>query len=254
MDTKYDKNLLVTRDFREQAAILRHYEKQRVATANRLYALTEFPTKKSWGMHLPEDNEDVMYFHEQLASITDAENAKIEQLTGLYVLSPLHEWSKQFKGLAPGKLVARFLGEVGDPYLQVSGHDVEGNIITDPRVRKLSQLTTYVGMRIEDGRMPTKARGVQSGFKTSARTRLWLITDQLVKQHDAVYYPVFADALEHYAAEEHRGVRVNGEPRSDAQFEVLQRKWSRIKVQQAFLDDLYDEAKRLHEQDAATRT
>ena len=117
----YNPSLLVSADFLLTAAILRHFEKQRVSTANRLYALTEFPRHKDWGMHLPESHPDVIWFTTALDRITGREEEQAGTLTSMYNESPLAKETAAYKGLGPGKLVARFLGEIGDPYLQICG-------------------------------------------------------------------------------------------------------------------------------------
>ena len=66
---EYNPSLLVSADFLLTSAILRHFEKQRVSTANRLYALTEFPRHRDWGMHLPESHPDVIWFTQALDRI-----------------------------------------------------------------------------------------------------------------------------------------------------------------------------------------
>jgi hypothetical protein len=248
VDKTYKPDLLVTSDFRMTAAILRHYEKERVSTHNRLYALTQFPRKPSWGMHLPETHPDVIWFRSHLAEVKEAEDDKITTLTSMYAASPLARWTSQFKGLAPGKLTARFLGEIGDPYLQVTGHDKQGNVITEPRVRTLAQLRRLCGMSVEDGKSPGNSRGEQSSFSSHARVRLWLITDQLIKQHDEMFHPLFLAGVEKYQDEKYRGTDAKGKPWSDERFAVIGRKRARVLVGVAFLEGLYHEAKRLHEE------
>lgn len=246
MKMGYNQNLLMSRDFLLTAATLRHYEKQRVSTANHLYALTSFPRKKDWGMGLPEGHPDVMWFTARLAQDVAAEEDHIETLTSLYQKSPLHQWSSQFKGLGPGKLMARFLGEIGDPYLQLSGFTKDGEAITEPRVRTEAQLRALCGMSVENGKSPSHAHGEQSRFKARARTRLWLITDQLVKQHDEMFHPIFLAGIEKYQDEKYRGVDAKGKPWSDERFAVIGRKRARVLVGVTFLNALYAEAKRLH--------
>jgi hypothetical protein len=248
MDKIYKPGLLVSSDFRLTAAILRHYEKQRIGTLNRHYALTQFPRNPSWGMHLPDAHPDVEWFRDRVKLAEEAEEDKITTLTSMYAQSPLAAWTSRFKGLGPGKLAARFLGEIGDPYLQVSGHDKDGNIITEPRVRTLAQLRRLCGMSVEGGKSPQKTRGQQSSFSSRARVRLWLITDQLIKQHDEWFYPVFLAGVEKYRDERYRGTDAKGKPWSDERFAVIGRKRARVLVGVAFLEGLYNEAKRLHEE------
>lgn len=243
----YKPDLLVSQDFRLTAAILRHYEKQRTSTNNRLYALTSFPTKKTWGMHLPDTHPDVIWFQEHLAQIAEAEASHIDTLTSMFKVSPLYPWTSQFKGLGPGKLVARFLGEIGDPYLQTTGYTKDGEPVIEPRVRSFPQLRRFSGMSVENGKSPSHVHREQSSFRAQARVRLWLITDQVVKQHDQRFYPVFERGVEKYADERYRGDDSKGKPWSDDRFALVGRKRGRVLVGVTFLEELYREARRLHE-------
>ena len=248
--TDYNPSLLVSADFLLTSAILRHFEKQRVSTANRLYALTEFPRHKDWGMHLPESHPDVIWFTRALDRIEGREEEQVETLTGLYNESPLAKKTIEYKGLGPGKLVARLLGETGDPYLQVSGFTRDGEEITTPRPRTFSQLKSYVGLAPIAGKLPKNTTGEQSSYSARARTRLWLITDQLVKQHDETFYPVFEAGVIKYAQEQYRGTTQAGAPWSDAQFAVIGRKRARVLVGVGILRVLYEESRRLHDPEA----
>jgi len=257
---EYNPSLLVSADFLLTAAILRHFEKQRVSTANRLYALTEFPRHKDWGMHLPESFPDVIWFTQALDQISGREEEQVDTLTSMYNESPLAKVTAQYKGLGPGKLVARFLGETGDPYLQISGFTKDGEEITEPRPRTFSQLKSYCGMASSGGKLPVNTSGSQSSFSARARVRLWLISDQLVKQHDGTFHPVFLAGAEKYAGESYRGwkqvyevaegVTVKRERWSDAQFGVIGRKRARVLVGVGILRVLYEEARRLHDPEA----
>jgi len=244
--------LLVSDEFARDAAILRHFEKHRVATDNKLCALTTFPTKKDWGMDLWAGHPDVEYFTHLAADIRAAENEHIFALVTLFREdNPLYPWTAQFKGLKPGKLVARFIGEIGDPYLQTTGKHKpprQKEPITEPRVRTFNELKHLVGVAPMGGKIPMHIGHLQNSFKDRARTRLWLITDQLVKQHDSTYYPIFTAGVIKYAREEYRGVDKKGVPWNDARFAVVGRKRARILVGVAFLEGLYREARRLHEE------
>lgn len=244
---EYTPDLLVSSEFLFEAILLRHVEKQRVSAQNRLFALTEFPRHKDWGMHLPAEHPDVIWQQGIVAATLARENEKIEELVARYVASPLQSWSSQYKGLAPGKLMARLLGEIGDPYLQVSGYDADGNEITEPRVRTFSQLKSYCGFAVKDGKLAGKVAGQQSAYSSRARTRLWLITDQLVKQHDETFHPLFLAGVEKYSDEKYRGTTLKGVPWSDAQFAVIGRKRARVLVSVTFLRALYEKARELHD-------
>lgn len=244
---QYQTDLLVSSEFLLTGILLRHLERHRISEQNRLYALTEFPRHKDWGMHLPAEHPDVVWLAGQLAQAEAREDEKIEDLVARYMTSPLQEWSAQYKGLAPGKLLARFLAETGDPYLQTAGFTPEGEEITEPRVRTFSQLKSYCGFAVRNGKLAGRVVGEQSAYSSRARTRLWLITDQLVKQHDTTFYPIFTAGVEKYQDEKYRGVTQSGKPWSDAQFAVIGRKRARVLVSVEFLRGLYEKARELHD-------
>lgn len=231
---------LVTADFRQVASVLRHVEKLRISANNRLCCLTTFPRNKDWGMHLPESHPDVFRMTSILKEIQGWEDDAIFQLTELFKASPLYPWTAQFKGLAPGKLVARLLAETGDPYLR------------NGEPRKFSQLKSLCGVSVVTdektgiAHAPRHVAGAQSRFRSAARVRLWLITDQLVKQHTFPFFETFQAGVDKYKDERYRGTDLKGKPWSDERFAVVGRKRARVLVHVAFLEGLYREARRLH--------
>lgn len=228
-------DLIISADFRLQVAVLRHLEKTRVGITNRLFSLTEFPRRKDWGLHLPETHPDVMLIKELLELVSGREEETIAALSARYQQTELHEWSKQFKGLGPGKLMARLLGEIGDPYVRADG-----------TTRSFSQLRSLAGVSVVDGKAPRHSAGEQSGFRPGARVRLWLVTDQLIKQHANPYHEKFLAGLEKYAEPERRGTDLKGKPWSDERFAVVGRKRARLATGTMFLRDLYRQARELH--------
>ena len=230
-----DPYFLIDADFRLQVAVLRHIEKTRVSVQNRLFSLTEFPRRKDWGLHLPEDHPDVMFIQEVLDTIAAREEETVGSLSARYRKTPLSEWSSQFKGLGPGKLMARLLGEIGDPY-----------VFPDGTRRRFPQLRSLSGVSVVDGHSPRHAAGQQSGFRPQARTRLWLVSDQLIKQHADPYHTVFLEGVEKYKDEKYRGRDAKDKPWSDERFAVIGRKRARLLVSTRFLRDLYRTSRDIH--------
>lgn len=230
-----DPYLIIDADFRLQVAVLRHLEKTRVSVQNRLFSLTSFPRRKDWGLHLPDDHPDVMFIQEILGLIESREDETVGSLSARYRKTQLNDWSSQYKGLGPGKLMARLLGEIGDPY-----------VFPDGGRRKFSQLRSLAGVSVVDGHAPRHAAGQQSGFRPQARTRLWLVSDQLIKQHAAPYHQVFLEGVEKYKDEKYRGVGADKKPWSDERFAVIGRKRARLLVSTRFLRDLYRAARDIH--------
>ena len=246
MSKKHDPELIVPASFRFTAAMLRHYEKQRIGTQNRLYALTEFPAKKDWGMGLPPDHPNVVHFTQLLQQVKAAEDEIIDELVWRYKETPLHAWSSQYKGLGAGKLMARLIGELGDPYLQLSGFTKDGKPVTEPRARTLGQLRGLTGMSNTTGVLPRHSSGQQSGFNGKIRSRLWLCGTQVVKNHDPYFLPYYQAAKEKYLQEQYRGTKANGSPWEDRQHSAVAWKRALISSSAELLRLLYQEARRIH--------
>jgi hypothetical protein len=226
---------LITDDFRRQVAILRHFEKLRLQTQNRHWSLTEFPRKKDYGMHLPPDHPDVLFLTEQLSVVTrhlsEVEASVVHQFT---TLNPLHEWARQYRGMGGGKLLARFLGEVGDPYLRVLP---DGEVAC----RKFSQLKSLCGRSVTaDGKMPHHERGQQSTYRSQARVRLWNITHQFMLMGE--FRPEYERAKAKYLAKTPLKPDGSFPPGGKA---IAERR-ARVLLEVHFLRLLYNEARRLH--------
>ncbi len=239
---------LISQDFRDLAAVLRAAEKMRVSAQNRYFGLTEFPRRKDWGLHLSPALPAVMIVQGVMEHALAAEKELEESLTDLFTQSPLFSWSVQYKGMGKGKLLARFLGVIGDPYMRSTA----GGEICDPYPRTFPQLKALCGRSVQPGKqgkgeMPRHSAGSQSAFNDQARTRLWLIADQFVKQHTEPFFKTFTAEAHRYRGEQYRGADAKGKPWTDERLDVVARKRARALVGVEFLRELYDESKRLHE-------
>src|ERR1700735_716419 len=199
-------DLILPDDFHQQASIRRLFEKQRVSATNLLYSLTSFPKHKDWGMHLDPTHPDVVLAQAGVEHFARAEASQEATIVSVFLKSPLYEWCETIPGLKAGKLVARLLGEIGDPYMR--RHE-DGT--TEPRTNR--QLKALCGLSVVNGKAPKHSGKEQSNWNARARVRLWLITDQLVKQGGTMakkgtvtpYHATFTEGVERYSAEQYRG-------------------------------------------------
>jgi hypothetical protein len=256
---------LITDNFITNGSALRIAEKTRIKVENHLNSLTTFPRNKDWGMHLPEIHPAVLGLSSALATIEKTEDELIEELVTEFKGCPLFAWSQQFKGMGPGKLLARFVAEIGDPYLKPLRDEHDDIIGWEPRT--FAQLKSYSGMSVVNGKQPKHIKGQQSSYRDNARIRLWNITEQLIKQHAEQFWGVYTDGLMQYGMkytgvenerrhkyeifdDRARGVvvlKTKTRPQTDEQYEVHSNKRAKVLVGVAFLEALYNEAKSLHE-------
>lgn len=103
--------------------------------------------------------------------------------------SPWRGWldSPESKGVG-AKQLARLLGATGDPYWHAA----------EDRPRLVSELWSYCGYAVVDGRAPARRKGVQANWSDDARKRAWLIAGSCVKS-GGHYREVYDAAKLHYA-------------------------------------------------------
>lgn len=225
-------DFLVTEDFVKSVAVLKHMEKLRVSAQNTLWSLTEYPEKKEWGMHLPEMDPNVIFMSDTVAQMKDAEAQLEAEILDEFKSTELYTWSAQFKGMKGGKLVARLLGTIGDPYKIMSPYDDFGKVRTYP------MLESYVGMSVVNGKAPTLAKKTQAAYKPESRVRLWNISDQFLRQRTPEFRPVYDLTKEKYTG------TVGADGKELTKGHVHKR--AMRAMSKSFLKALYNEAKRLH--------
>lgn len=172
----------------------------------------------------------------------------------------LGPWIEAQKGIGL-KQAGRLLGVIGDPYWN-SGHydhpegklDSDGEVIRIPhdRPRTVSELWSYCGMGVVDGRAPHRRKNVQSSWNGDARMRIWNISGACLKAQGH-YADVYYEARDKYADAVHSRECVRcgpsgkpalvGSPLSAAHQHAC---GLRI-VSKTVLKDFWVESKRLHE-------
>lgn len=212
------------------AAVLDDLEKVRDANENRLRAFTQ-------DHGFEADHPDVLALVHVVASIRAAHDAAVKTLEKAMKRHPLGGWVARTRGLGL-KQTARMLAAIGDPYWN-DLHD---------RPRTKAELRQFCGWGDPGQRL---RKGERVSWSPEARKRVWLIADKMnpTKGH---YRPVYLAGREHYAEALHEELcprcgpkgkpALPGSPLSDSH----KHQRSLRLVCKAILNDLWDEASRLH--------
>jgi hypothetical protein len=150
-------------------ASLDDLEAQRIATENRLRALTRDVEDKDGeirGLGLPIDHPDVAVFKAYLDSLSANEATLTKMLERNVKRHPLGPWILAQRGVGL-KQGGRLLGAIMDPYWN-SLHE---------RPRTVAELWAYCGL------VPGQKRkkGVVDNWSGEAKKRVWLITQSTLK-------------------------------------------------------------------------
>jgi len=224
-------------------ASLDDLEGQRVATENRLRALTrnvEDSDGELRGLGLSEDHPDVALFKGYLASLVANEATLTKMLEREVKRHPLGPWIVAQKGVGP-KQAGRLLAATGDPYWN-SLHN---------RPRTVGELWAYCGL------VPGQKRkkGVVDNWSGEAKKRIWLISQSTLKTKgdDAVWRKVWDERREATKDRVHADVCVRCGPKGKpaqpgSPWSLAHGKADADRfVGKRILKELWRESKRLHE-------
>lgn len=183
---------LVDEEFQMANKALRHLEMSRIRIGNTLQHLTEYPKKPEYSLGLSMIHPTPAFLKEIHAAMQREEEYTIARLADpVKDVNPLFLWAHQFRGLGSDKVLPRFLGEIGDPYIIPASAQHNR---AEPAVRSWKQLQRYTGMSVENGYAPRMTPGVQGGYRPQARVRLYNIGLQLLRQKDPVHYGIYSCA------------------------------------------------------------
>jgi hypothetical protein len=151
-------------------ASLDDLEELRIATENRLRALTRTEADSDGeirGLGYPETDPNVIVFTGVLDGLREDERLLTRMLEQQVKAAPLGPWILTQRGVGL-KQAGRLLGAVGDPYW---------NTLYD-RPRTVAELWAYCGL------VPGQKRqkGVVDNWSSTAKMRLWNITQSTLKQ------------------------------------------------------------------------
>lgn len=233
---------LVDPAFKFQAKQLDDIEKQRKAAANRIRIFTQ-PVDVAdedglcRGFGYPENHPAVMAAQNHLNGLIEAEKEFKKVLVKSFEKnSPLIKVVTDTYGLG-APMVARLLGEIGDPYIKPSKIDIEtGELIEPERVRRISELFSYCGLTPQ----ARKKAGQKVFYSPAAQSILWNMAEAVQKIPEGK--SPLKDVWTHYKNHYSQRVDDKGKPWNWTHVKLA----SHRKVGREILKLLYAEAQRVH--------
>lgn len=166
------------------AQTLQDYETLRIAEEHRLRIFStpsDVPDEDGVcrGFGYAEDSKEVQVVKGLIDPLKELEHRTVLSLQKRMRVNPIWPYFKDVKGVGE-KTLARLMACIGDPYLRPLG---DGSY--EPRT--VSQLWAYCGMHTmpnKDGEIiaAKRMKGVQANWNTEAKTRLFLLSQNLLRQ------------------------------------------------------------------------
>ena len=166
------------------AQTLQEYETLRIAEEHRLRIFStpsDVPDEDGVcrGFGYAEDSNEVQVVKGLIDPLKDLEHRTVLSLQKRMRVNPIWPYFKDVKGVGE-KTLARLMACIGDPYLRPLD---DGSY--EPRT--VSQLWAYCGMHTmpnKDGEIiaAKRMKGVQANWNTEAKTRLFLLSQNLLRQ------------------------------------------------------------------------
>lgn len=188
------------------ASTVSDLEDIRISLGNRLWSLTHDEhdldgVLRAYG--LPEDDPSVLALKELVEGAQALEKAAVKAMTKRMKEHVLYKWVEDNKGVG-AKTAARLLNAIGDPYMReqyVEEKWQEYRLVIKPRT--LSELWSYCGYSVVNGKAPRRSKGEKINWNPEARTRVWIIAETSVKCN-GTYKPVYDEAKAHALATPHK--------------------------------------------------
>lgn len=166
------------------AQTLQDYETLRIAEEHRLRIFSmpsDVPDEDGVcrGFGYAEDSDEVQVVKGLIDPLKDLEHRTVLSLQKRMRVNPIWPYFKDVKGVGE-KTLARLMACIGDPYLR----PLDDGSYTS---RTVSQLWAYCGMHTmpnKDGEIiaAKRMKGVQANWNTEAKTRLFLLSQNLLRQ------------------------------------------------------------------------
>lgn len=166
------------------AQTLQDYETLRIAEEHRLRIFStpsDVPDEDGVcrGFGYAEDSNEVQVVKGLIDPLKDLEHRTVLSLQKRMRVNPIWPYFKDVKGVGE-KTLARLMACIGDPYLR----PLDDGSYTS---RTVSQLWAYCGMHTmpnKDGEIiaAKRMKGVQANWNTEAKTRLFLLSQNLLRQ------------------------------------------------------------------------
>lgn len=156
------------------ADVVDDLENVRNANQNRLRQLTRVGVDAD-GLHrgfgLPAEHPDVVRLATLVGQLEASYDLAVKNLETVMKAHPLWVWAKPLGGIGQ-KQLARLLAAIGDPFW----HDAQN------RPRGLYELNAYTGLDPVNGVGRRRRRGEQCSWNDTAKMRVYLIAESVVKQ------------------------------------------------------------------------
>lgn len=232
-------------------------EEIRIRLENRIRSLTRTEPDSDGatpGPMLDEEHPDVARLLAMLENVQAQEHDAELYLRTIFRRHPLYAWAKAQKGIGE-KQGARLLAAIGDPFMRPE-IETEDGITEEARPRRgPDELKAYCGMDVRDGQAPIRRRGVKANWNAKARMRLYLVAASCVKTGAGGHYRhVYDLARKQYDEATHSLPCVrcgpSGKPAKIGSPLNPGHQHARAlrKISQTILKDLFQESRRIYEQ------
>lgn len=176
------------------AAAVDDIERTRIALGNRSGAFVREGADP--------DHPDVVAMKSLSEAMETTERIAIKRMEKCLLKElPVGAWVKNTNGLGL-KTVARFIASVGDPRVRpVRGEEDENGKrpIIGYADRTVSQLWSYCGLDVREGKAPKLARGTKANWNGIARKRAFCMAEPCIKNMNSEYRSVYDAARLKYA-------------------------------------------------------
>lgn len=139
------------------------FEKVRIGTANRIEALGRVK-------NIDPDAPEMVRLRGTLEGLKALEAGAIKELERAMKAHPLGPWVDRTVGLGY-KQAGRLLAAIGDPYW----NDLH------ERPRLVSELWSYAGFSVKEGRAVRREKGVKANWSNTAKMRAFVIASQTIR-------------------------------------------------------------------------
>lgn len=139
------------------------FEKVRIGTANRIEALGRVK-------NIDPDAPEMVRLRGTLEGLKALEAGTIKELERAMKAHPLGPWVDRTVGLGY-KQAGRLLAAIGDPYW----NDLH------ERPRLVSELWSYAGFSVKEGRAVRREKGVKANWSNTAKMRAFVIASQTIR-------------------------------------------------------------------------
>lgn len=185
------------------ADLLEDYERLRIATTNRLHALTS----DEWGKGVSRSIPEVAFLEHHLEQIAALEHGTDLALRRAMRAHPLGDWVRRTVGVGE-KQAARLLAAIGDPGARANPSKLWAycglHVIAAPGSTKDPKSPNDAASG--SGVAPRRRRGVPANWSTKAKTRCYLIAVSCIKHRHSPYRALYDEGRAKYAdARGHQG-------------------------------------------------